>query len=114
MQRLDCHAIFRIVGHLPNGGQVYREESVMVLGKVLARGQVTLPREIRRAADIKPGDRVTFRVTKQGTVEIRALPRLTLGEALERYRIEEPIDWDKFDQNWQDEAVKDVLESPRE
>jgi AbrB family looped-hinge helix DNA binding protein len=59
---------------------------------VLARGQVTLPREIRRAADLRPGDRVTFRVTDQGTVEIRALPRLTLSEALERFRIEGAID----------------------
>ena len=86
----------------------------MVLGKVLARGQVTLPREIRRAADIKPGDRVTFRVTKRGTVEIRALPRLTLGEALERYRIEEPIDWAAYQQTWQEEAVKDICEASRE
>jgi AbrB family looped-hinge helix DNA binding protein len=80
------------------------------LGKVLARGQVTLPREIRRAADLRPGDKVTFRVTDQRTVEIRALPRLTLDEALERYRIEEPIDWENYRQAWQDEAVKGLLQ----
>lgn len=81
----------------------------MALGKVLARGQVTLPRAIRRAADLKPGDCVTFRVTAEGTVEIRALPKLTLREALERYRIEEPIDWERYEADWQDEAVKDIL-----
>jgi AbrB family looped-hinge helix DNA binding protein len=85
----------------------------MVLGKVLARGQITLPREIRRAADLKPGDRVSFRVTKEGAVEIRSLPRLTLNEALERYRIEEPIDWDGYREAWQDEAVKDVFGKQR-
>lgn len=83
----------------------------MVLGKVLARGQVTLLREIRQAANIKPGDRVTFRVTEQGTVEIRALPRMKLSEALERYRIEEPLDGETLDQSWQNEAVKDILEA---
>ncbi len=61
------------------------------LGKVLARGQVTLPRDVRRAADIRPGDTVSFRVNN-GVVEIRVLPRLTLEEALKRYRIEGPID----------------------
>lgn len=81
----------------------------MALGKVLARGQVTLPRDIRRAADLKPGDAVTFRVTGQGTVVIRALPRLTLREALERYRIEEAIDWDGYPAAWQDEAVKNII-----
>ena len=85
----------------------------MAMGKVLARGQVTLPREIRHAANIKPGDRVTFRVTQEGTVEMRVLPRLTLAEALERYRIEEPIDWQEFERGWQDEAAKDILGAQR-
>jgi AbrB family looped-hinge helix DNA binding protein len=86
----------------------------MALGKVLARGQLTLPREIRRAADIKPGDQVTFRVTDHGTVEIRALPRLTLDEALARFRIEEPIDWGQYEQSWQDDAAKEVFGVARE
>ena len=61
------------------------------LGKVLARGQVTLPRDVRRAADIRPGDTVSFRVNN-GVVEIRPLPRLRLEDTFEMYRIEGPID----------------------
>ena len=81
----------------------------MALGRVLARGQVTLPRAIRRAADLQPGDRVTFHVTKQGTVEIRALPRLTLSEALDRYKINEPIDFAGAQEESQADAIKDIF-----
>ena len=85
----------------------------MVLGKVLARGQVTLPREIRRAAGIGPGDIVSFRVTEHGTVEMRVLPRLRLSEALARYRIECPVE-DATDRvQWQT-AAADVLGSQRD
>ena len=60
------------------------------LGKVLACGQVRLPRDVRRAADIKPGDTVSFRVNN-GVVEIRP-PRMTLEESLKLFRIEGPAD----------------------
>jgi AbrB family looped-hinge helix DNA binding protein len=86
-----------------------QEASAMALGKVLARGQVTLPRDVRRAADLKPGDRVTFRVTKEGTVEIRPLPRLRLKDLLERYKIEEPIDMAAAREEWQAQAAQEVL-----
>ena len=81
----------------------------MLLGKVLARGQLTLPRSVRRAAGLEQGDVVTFEVTEPGTVQIRALPRLSLREALERYRISEPIDDVADRARWQEVAVSDVL-----
>jgi AbrB family looped-hinge helix DNA binding protein len=62
------------------------------LGKVLSRGQVTLPRDVRKAADLKPGDKVSFRVTEKGVVEIRPLPQLRLEDTFEMWRIEGPID----------------------
>ena len=65
----------------------------MSLGKVLARGQVTLPKEVRRAAGIEPGDKVMVRATKPGMVEIEVLPRLTLADLLQMYHIEGPINW---------------------
>ena len=81
----------------------------MQLAKVLARGQVTVPRTIRKAAGLKSGDIVAFEVTGPGRVELRALPRLTLAEALARYRIEGPVD-DALDrQAWQQSAAEDVL-----
>lgn len=83
----------------------------MALGKVLARGQVTLPRQVRRAAGIAPGDRLVFRVTAPGQVEVRVLPRLCLAEALERYRITVPVDQEADRARWQDRAAEDVLGS---
>ncbi len=84
------------------------------VGRVLSRGQVTLPRKVRRAAGIRPGDTVSFRVTGEGTVEIRALTRMRLSEALEKYRIEGPVD-DAADRNvWQRVAAADVLSRQHE
>lgn len=81
----------------------------MVLGKVLARGQVTLPGAVRRAAGIQAHDVVAFAVTGPGTVEIRRLPRLTLAEALERYRIDSPVNEPADRAAWQVQAAADVL-----
>lgn len=85
----------------------------MALGKVMPRGQVTLPREIRRAAGIQPGDAVTFRVSGAGKVEIKVLPRLRLAEALARYHVEGPVDDGGDRARWQAEAAEDVLGGPR-
>lgn len=65
----------------------------MALSKVLARGQVTLPREIRKAAGVEPGDTLSMRVTQPGKIEITVLPRLTLAQTFEMYHIEGPINW---------------------
>jgi AbrB family looped-hinge helix DNA binding protein len=77
--------------------------------KILARGQVTLPREIREAAAVQPGDHVVIRVTEDRRIERIPVPRLTLSEALERYRIDEPIDDSTLHEGWKDDAVKDLL-----
>lgn len=82
----------------------------MAVSKVLTRGQVTLPREIRKAAGIRPGDLVSFTVAEPGRVELRVLPRMTLADLLERYHIDEPIDWEHFTEDWQDVAARDVLD----
>ncbi len=84
----------------------------MALGKVLARGQVTLPREIRRAARIKPGDVVSFRVAGPGHVEIALLPRLRLSDLLDRYHVEGPVDEAVERPRWQETAAEDVLGEP--
>jgi bifunctional DNA-binding transcriptional regulator/antitoxin component of YhaV-PrlF toxin-antitoxin module len=81
----------------------------VAIGKVLARGQLTLPRAIRRAARVQPGDTVLFRVTGPGTIELKVLPRLGLIEALERYRIEGPVDLNADRAEWQSQAARDVL-----
>jgi len=54
----------------------------MALGRVLSRGQVTLPSAVREAAGVKPGDMVFVEAKGRGIIEIWVLPRLTLAEAM--------------------------------
>jgi bifunctional DNA-binding transcriptional regulator/antitoxin component of YhaV-PrlF toxin-antitoxin module len=82
---------------------------MVALGKVLPRGQVTVPRSSCRQAGFEPGDTLTFRVRDEGVVEVRALPRLTFAEALKRYRIEGPVNEKADRAAWQAEAAKDVI-----
>lgn len=80
---------------------------------VQSRGQLTITRELRRAAGIQPGDLVSTRVTGPGRVEIRRLPRLRLADLLERYRIEGPVDLHADRERWQAEAAGEVLGADR-
>jgi AbrB family looped-hinge helix DNA binding protein len=81
----------------------------MELARIQSRGQVTVPRNIREAAGIRPGDLVAFVVTSPGRVEVRALPRLTLAEALRRFQIESPVDEAFAPEDWQSSAAEDVI-----
>ena len=81
----------------------------MSVSKIKSRGQITVPKEVRQKAGIEPGDVLTFEVTGPGEIRLRSLPRLRLAEALERYRIETPVD-DLADRaEWQRRAAKDIL-----
>jgi AbrB family looped-hinge helix DNA binding protein len=82
----------------------------MAIGKILPRGQLTLPRDVRRAAGLAPGDTVTFRVTGEGTIEIKALPRLTLQDLLEQFPIEGDFAEDFARGGWQDDAAREIIE----
>jgi AbrB family looped-hinge helix DNA binding protein len=58
-----------------------------VPAKISAKGQITLPRTIRQALDVKPGDRVLFFV-ENGSVRLQALPAGTaraLAGSLRQY-----------------------------
>jgi bifunctional DNA-binding transcriptional regulator/antitoxin component of YhaV-PrlF toxin-antitoxin module len=81
----------------------------VALGKVLGRGQITLPRDVRRAAKIQPGDTVSIQAVGPGKVEVRVLSRLTLKDLLELYPIEGPIDLAADREKWEAEAAKEVL-----
>jgi len=79
------------------------------LGHVRERGQVTLPEPVLKEAGLEPGDVVAFRTVESGVVEIKALPRLTLAEALERFKVEDPFDEAAIRDAWQDDAAKEVI-----
>ena len=81
----------------------------MAVGTVREDGQISLPTEVQRAIGLVPGDLVSIDVTEQGTIEIRRFAPMRLAEALERYRIEEPIDDARAREEWQDVAAQEVF-----
>lgn len=81
----------------------------MQLARVQSRGQITLPADIRRAAGIEPGTALYIEVVGKGEIRLSVLPKLTPDELRERYPIEEPIDWPRVREEWQDEAAREVI-----
>ncbi len=81
---------------------------MVAVGKVPARGQVTVPRDSRAALAVKPGDLLSFRPVDRGKVEFTRVPRIQLVEALDRYRITEPVDEGCQPQEWQLTAAADA------
>ena len=81
----------------------------MPIQTIQTRGQLTLTRDVRRAAGIQPGDLVITRVTGPGTVEIKRLPRLRLADLLDRYHIDGPVDIAADREDWHNEAALDVV-----
>jgi AbrB family looped-hinge helix DNA binding protein len=81
----------------------------MDVAKVMTRGQVTIPARIRRRAGIRAGDSVTLEVVGPGEVTLKVLPSMSLAEALERYRIEKPVNDREDRADWQDQAAGEVI-----
>ncbi len=58
----------------------------MGFGKVQARGQVTIPEEVRRAANIKAGDTLLFETQGEGRVEAVVVPtHSSLDDLFDRF-----------------------------
>jgi len=45
-----------------------RATGLIMLVKIDSRGRITVPKAVRRNTKIKPGDKVTFRVTASGGI----------------------------------------------
>jgi bifunctional DNA-binding transcriptional regulator/antitoxin component of YhaV-PrlF toxin-antitoxin module len=61
----------------------------MNVARVQARGQVTVPQEIRDACGVAPGTDLLFAKTGPGRFECRVLPsRATLVETTRRYAMD--------------------------
>ncbi len=52
----------------------------MALARVTAKGQVTIPAEVRNALDIGEGDDLLFEVVEAGEARIRVLKRRRLSD----------------------------------
>lgn len=50
----------------------------MAMARVTAKGQVTIPVEVRKSLDIKEGDDLLFEVGEAGEVRIRVVKRRSL------------------------------------
>lgn len=48
------------------------------IAKVTAKGQITIPREVREALHIKPGDLTVWEATAEGTATVRRAQPLDL------------------------------------
>jgi bifunctional DNA-binding transcriptional regulator/antitoxin component of YhaV-PrlF toxin-antitoxin module len=73
----------------------------VAFGRVPERGRVPISQTVRRQVGLEPDDLLAFHVAGPGHIEITRLPRLTLEAALERYRIEEPVDGDRDWTTWE-------------
>jgi AbrB family looped-hinge helix DNA binding protein len=82
----------------------------MAIGKVMARGQVTLPREVREKAHIRPGDVLSIEAVRPGELRVIVLPNLGPRELRERFPIEGPIDLEADRATWQEEAAREVIQ----
>ncbi len=47
----------------------------MAFATVTSKGQTTIPKDIRSAANLKPGDRIHFTVLPDGTIIVRVKNR---------------------------------------
>ncbi len=47
----------------------------MAFATVTSKGQTTIPKDIRAAANLKPGDRIHFTVLADGTIIVRVKNR---------------------------------------
>lgn len=76
--------------------------------KVQERGQVTLPKQIRDAAHIKPGDIVIFRVIAPGKVEMESFEPKPLEWWWDNYTYDGPLTVDEIMKLAEGDMVSDA------
>jgi AbrB family looped-hinge helix DNA binding protein len=81
----------------------------MALAKVLLRGRITIPREVREAVRLAPGDTVQVQVTGPDTIRLTVLPRRPLEEWIARYRVAGPVDYGEAVKQGEDDAAAEVI-----
>jgi len=82
----------------------------MGFGKVQARGQVTIPADVRQAAEIRAGDTLLFEVTGAGQLRVVVLPtHPSLDDLFDRYSLPEKFEsdrvWAEVDQDMSRDAL---------
>lgn len=77
--------------------------------KLQERGQITLPKAVREAFNLKPGDSVVCVVEGPGTFRLEVVQRMTLAEMVARYAVDEPYDEAANCELWQEEAADEAM-----
>jgi AbrB family looped-hinge helix DNA binding protein len=81
----------------------------MAIAKVLARGQITIPREVRDKVKLEPGDLVRIEPIGEHQFLVEVIPTLTLEEILEKFHSDEPVDWERLRAEGEEDAAKEMI-----
>jgi bifunctional DNA-binding transcriptional regulator/antitoxin component of YhaV-PrlF toxin-antitoxin module len=71
---------------------------------------VTLPKEIRRKAEIRPGDKIQIQAIGKGEVRITVLPNLSPRELRDLYPIDRDIDEARDRPEWESLAASESVD----
>jgi AbrB family looped-hinge helix DNA binding protein len=86
---------------------------VSALAVVQSRGQVTLPKELREAADIRPGDRVLFDKQSDGTIAMTVIRPIPIEEIFARFADVGSIDVERLRAEVEADAAAAILARAR-
>jgi AbrB family looped-hinge helix DNA binding protein len=68
-----------------------------ILSTVTSKGRVTIPAEIRKKLGIDKGDKLSFVITDEGSIELRVPTYSTVASlAGAACSLEQPMDWEKM------------------
>jgi bifunctional DNA-binding transcriptional regulator/antitoxin component of YhaV-PrlF toxin-antitoxin module len=81
----------------------------MPIVRVLARGQVTLPRQVRRDAGLHAGDVLHVEATGPGQVRFTVLADLSPRQLRDRFPVVAPVDEETDREAWQADAARGAL-----
>lgn len=85
-----------------------------VIARVQSRGQLTLPKELREATRISPGDLVRVSLTDEGYLQIAPAGIKPLEYFWEKYSIDGPVDVEAMRREAQEEEAQRFWEKMNE
>ena len=81
----------------------------MALAKVLARGQITIPREVREKVHLGPGDLVRIDAIGPNRFVVEVIHTFSLAEILERFHSDEPVDMVQLREEGEQDAARELI-----
>lgn len=76
------------------------------IAKVTSKGQVTIPVDVRRHLGIEAGDRVSFIVDEDGSVQLDVLAYPTIGSIVGiAGKLDEDLSWDEIVERAREDQV---------